>query len=488
VYRLARTDYLKLIPILALAFYMSFIPHLNYPYPLHLDEWTHLACSNEIIKEARAIGLSDPFSGEARNLNQFLEVSFHLFWAVFYQISGISWLTIFRYFPSFVFMVTVLSVYILGNREGFGWEAAFFTCLIPTTVGILGPAFMVPVALGLIFIPLSMFIAFNLRGWWAYAMLFGFAAFLLSLHAATVVGLVIILIPYILLNVKNNFKHSLGITLALATPFLAAIPLLLSRGMLPTSGSLLTPQYPYPYVDLPPIIATYGYLPIVICLFGVFLLAIKGGTKNYGLVLGFLFLLVMLATFFALHYGIPILYYRGLVYAMLILSIVAGAGLMGVKNLRLPIQASSRLRVPLIMQNMGKISCLILIGLTLFFALPERHAIGYYHMIDQADYEAFVWIKDNVEGNYDKAILDPWKASAFTAITGKKIYSRIAEFPKATDNEAYAFLGNNCTDTDFMKSNGISIVYTRGGCDNPSLMRVREHVYLLTDTRPQSTK
>ena len=38
------------------------------------------------------------------------------------------------------------------------------------------------------------------------------------LHAPTAVGLVIILVPYILLNLKGNFKHSLGITLAIAIP------------------------------------------------------------------------------------------------------------------------------------------------------------------------------------------------------------------------------------------------------------------------------
>lgn len=51
-------------------------------------------------------------------------------------------MVIFRYFPGIVFLMIVLSVYILGRREGFGWGAALFTCLIPTTVGIMGPAFL----------------------------------------------------------------------------------------------------------------------------------------------------------------------------------------------------------------------------------------------------------------------------------------------------------------------------------------------------------
>ncbi len=49
MWRLAKSDYLKLVPILALAFYIAFIPHLNYPYPVHIDEWVHLAWSKAML-------------------------------------------------------------------------------------------------------------------------------------------------------------------------------------------------------------------------------------------------------------------------------------------------------------------------------------------------------------------------------------------------------------------------------------------------------
>jgi len=118
IYRILKSDYPKLLLIFALAFYLAFIPHSSYPYPVHLDEWMHMACSNEIIEEASTVGLTDPFTGQGIHGNQIFEVGFHLFWAIFHQISGISWLTIFRYFPSIVFMFTVLSAYVLGRRQG----------------------------------------------------------------------------------------------------------------------------------------------------------------------------------------------------------------------------------------------------------------------------------------------------------------------------------------------------------------------------------
>jgi len=388
VRRILKSDYLILLPVVALAFYIAFIPHLNYPYPVHLDEWTHLACSNQIIEQASVVGLTDPFSGGAPIENQELEVGFHLFWAIFHQISGISWLFIFRYFPSIIFIITVLSVYVLAQRQGFGWQAALFTCLITTTVGILGPAFMVPVAMGFLFIPLSIFLVFNFRTVRSYLVLFIFMCFLLTLHGATAVGLVIILIPYILLNLKGNFRHSLGITLALAIPVGVSLPWIFDT-LLPAAKSLFSPVPILPFVDIPQVIQTYGYLPILLGILGTFLLAMKGTKESYGLVSGLLALLLMLTAFFTFHYGIPIVYYRGLVYVMLMMGIVGGAGLTGVKNLRLPAKLSTRLKVPLITRNMGNILCLVLIGLTLYIAIPDRQNTSYYHMIDEEDYQAF---------------------------------------------------------------------------------------------------
>jgi hypothetical protein len=83
-----------------------------------------------------------------------------------------------------------------------------------------------------------------------------------------------------------------------------------------------------------------------------------------------------------------------------------------------------------------------------------------------------------VSDEYDKAILDPWKATPFTAITGKMVYSRIHAFPTEKDIEARTFLEEGCSDTDFLRQNGISIIFTEGDCWNPDLTKVRENVYL----------
>ncbi len=490
-----RLQHLVLLPILGLAFYLTFIPHQDYPYPLHVDEWVHMADAKAMMR-AGDTTFADPFSGESTlSLSSNLEAGFHLFWGVFQRLSGIPWTTIFRYFPSVIFVITVLSVYILAQREGFGWEAALFTCLIPTTVGILGPGFLVPVALGLPFIPLTIFLAFNFRSIWSYLLTFFFMCFLLAIHAPSAICLVIVLTPYILLNLRGNFKHGLGLALAVILPFLIIFPWI-SGQLLPTAKSLFTPRSPTEYVQLPRVIQTYGILPTLLCLLGIFVLVMRGGRKNYGLVLGLLALLVMLATFFTFHYGLPIMYERGLMYMMLMVSIVAGAGLMGVKNLRLPARLSKWPGGPAVNRYAGRLLSLTLIVITLFVAIPGRLNTPYYHMIDKEDYEAFVWIGNNINGDYEKAIVDPWKATAFTAITEKYIYTRIHAYASDRDNRAYAFIANGSSDTTFLRENSIFIVYTRVydwaqnrnieyDAINPDLVQVARNIYILKRTETQ---
>ena len=473
LFKIANSDILKLVPILVLAFYIAFIPHLQYPYPLHVDEWLHMAYSKAMLQTG-SMTFYEPFYQASTSYNQ---LGFHLFWGVFQEISEISWMTIFRFFPSIIFIITTLSVYIFANRMGFGLYAALIVSLIPTTVGILGPAFLVPLALGMPFIPLSLFIAFNFKTLWSYLVLFLIVYFMLFVHLPSTVCLLIVLVPYILLNFKGNFRHSLGIILILGIFVVVSLPWILA--FLPANMSFFNQGISEDFVTIPRLLQIFGYLPISLCLLGTLILGIKGGKQNYGLILGLLAILLMLVMFFQFHIGQPTVYQRGLHYMMMMASIVAGAGLMWVYNFRLPGKLLARIKIPPIAKNVGMVFGLVLIVLLLVNGIHNRQNALYYHMIDQEDYNAFQWIEENIGTGYDRALLDPWKATAFTAITGKMVYTRIHEAPYANDLKAYEFLIDSCNDTAFLRENNISIVYSRDNCSNPDLVEVRDNVYLL---------
>ena len=185
----------------------------------------------------------------------------HIFWAMFQQVSGIDWITLFRYFPSIIFMITVLAVYVLGSRQGYGLEAAFFTCLIPTTGGLLGPAFMVPMALAMLFIPLSLFLAFNIKTWPSYLLIFLFTCFLLISHAATAIILCMVLAPLYLAELKDNWRHGAGMLAALALPFVLSLPWTFPIAA-QAAGRLLVPQYFSPYIELPDLHGSMASCPL----------------------------------------------------------------------------------------------------------------------------------------------------------------------------------------------------------------------------------
>jgi hypothetical protein len=477
-----KSGYFKLTLILGLAFYLGFLPHFGYAYPVHLDEWIHLSCSNEIIKESTAVGLSDPFSGGSPVFQQLVEVGFHVFWAIFHQISGIGWLTIFKYFPTVIFMITVLAVYIFTRKQGFGWEAALLTCFIPTTVGVLGPGFLVPVALGLCFIALSIFVTFNFHQWWSYLVLLIFSFFLLSIHAATSIALIFFIVPYTILNIRSDPKHSLGVALSLVTPFLVSLlgfPGIRNILLLPTIKTLLEPHPTGAFIDLPRLISTLGYPVTVLCLLGAAFLMIKTDKNNHSFVWGLVALLALFAIFHNFSYGIWMMYGRSYQYIWFMMSIIAGAGLMGIRHFHPPDRLGRRPTAGFIRDHTGTILFLVVIILVFFTSVSARQNIRYYNMIEERDYQAFVWIKENVDSDYQKAILDPWKGSAFTAISGKYVYTWIGDRVKDSDLAAYKFLDAGCRDTNFLKENGISIVYTTQECDNQDLVEVAKNVYLL---------
>ena len=301
----------------------------------------------------------------------------------------------------------------------------------------------------------------------------------MTMHPPSAVIIFTIFIPYILLNVRHNFKHSLGITLALMIPFVASFGWMFDQ-LIHVLRILFTFQPSEPYVFMPSIIETYGYLPIVFSFLGTMLLVIKGGKKNYGLIFGLLTLSVLLVIFFRLHYGVPILYERGLMYLMLMLSILAGAGLSWVRMLRFPSKPNNIIKF-FFTRNAGNILFLVIICIVLAIGIPSRQQTFYNQFINDQDYRAFVWIRDNLDEQYEKAVLDPWKATAFTAITQKNIYTRIHGGTKTSDMTAYYFLIDGCTDTTFLRENGISIVYGHCDCDNPNLIEIRDNIYVLRE-------
>jgi len=100
-------------------------------------------------------------------------------------------------------------------------------------------------------------------------------------------------------------------------------------------------------------------------------------------------------------------------------------------------------------------------------------------MIDDTDFQAFTWIKDNLGSGYQVTALDPWKSTAFKAITGKEITASVTLGPDSFSQQTYDFLLNGCTDEGFISLYHVAIIYTPYPCDNPDFVEVYPQVYAL---------
>src|SRR4030042_5712401 len=472
-------EYFILLLIIVLGIYIAWVPRQTSILPVHLDEWFGMACARQILTQGSAVNLTDPFYGGQPWLTQFAERGFHLLLGVLQKISGLEWLVIFRYIPGVIFIMTILATYILGKRRGFGLESAFFVSLFPTTVGILGPAFLVPVATGLLFIPLSLFIIHNIYTCKGAIVLALFIFFLLSFHAYTAVAVVVVCFPYLLINTKENWKSSVRFGLALLLPFLISYPFA-SQFVNPILAGIFDPHEISLYIDFPWLVDSLGFITHGLSLIGVFSISIRSDRQNFGLLVGFIVLLVLIVVYYQFHYGITGLYERGLLYALLVASIIAGTGLAALRKME--VNFSFLAGIPRRIIKYGQLAMVaVLVILVVITLVPQRQSTQYYEMIDESDYQAFCWIGKHYRDQNIKALVDPWKGTAFSAVTGLRVTSRILMAPTEIDHEISEFLDNECRNTTFLVDNNIGLVYTRQSCSNPNLIRVHDNVYIISE-------
>ncbi len=486
----AKPVVLWLILILVLGYGLTFIPHSDYPYPLHVDEWMHLAYSRA-IQEAGSLNVAtvpiyefpDFATGKLMTRPGDVEPAFHVFWAIGQQVTTISWLTIFRYFPGLIFLLTIFAVYVLAMRNGYGLEAAFFTALITTNTTMLGVSLLVPVALGLLFLPLALMLVFYHRTPAAYVILAVFIGFLALMHLPTAVILAMILLLFAIFQARKEKGHSLAIVVATLVPLLAISPLISQVAPeLVRSFTQLTylPAY-LPYLPSP--LYLWGFLASLFFVAGIFWLVKKGEAADYALIVACLLLLLHNLVFFYWHWGVQIIYHRSPHHLMLMMSIIAGYALWRLRNLSLPYNLAAQFKLSSVWYWLRPVLAAVLIGLVLVESASFHLETPFYRMIDEADYTAFVWIEQNVPDSYQKAVLDPWSATAFMALARREVYARIQHEAQHEEHfRAYEFLENGCRDTDFLRENGISIVYSLDEVFNPDLIQVRENIYLLPET------
>lgn len=465
--------YALLIAAMALGVVLNYYPHLNYPFPLHVDEWYHIYMA-EHISQTGNVPIHDIYMSRFNATD--VERGYHIFLAFLYSAFNLS-MTSWQYLPSIVLVVAMLSTFFfvrrfLGEKEAV--LSAFLLALLPTNVTIGGPAFLIPVDLSLIFIPLALLFAFRLtklKPIYNYAALFLIVTFMLYSHPPSAVVILTLVTIYAALELlrgdKERKMHGAALIATEAVSALASIPnyleyLTLHYG---TAGSL---SFNFPiFVSQIPFV--YGIIPTLFFVIGFYLLASKSkDNRVLSLIItsAFLIATIVLYANFQVNFLIP--YQRVYVPLFLLMGVIASFGYV------------RALKIKWGRRRVGIAVLVVAIILSVVFAVSNDVNTPYYHIINNAQYQNFLWIKSNLPVN-STAILDPWLAKAFGPITGMKVYSVIPFGPSPAYNpllnNTYAFLSGNCTNTQFLLENNITLVYAKS-CSNANLTLVHNDTYV----------
>lgn len=400
----------------------------DYPYTVHVDEnmhWSRMA-SIERAESLRAEGIYDtvPESGETLQLRGLVhERGFFVALVHLHQLTGVEWISIFRFLPALWAGVTAFIVWAALRPWGGAPVAAALVGLVPTSARFLGPGFLVPIGFGL--------------AWVA-------AAFVLLPHVRRVRGVSGLLV---VLTIWAFFIHLIA-GFAILLLLLVSIPL---QGRNFRSFALLTLTAALPLVVLMDVfaegvrfeidrISTFAVDLTVFDQLGLpFLAAWAFGcgvvlTRRPDARLAVLLRAATLASILALGFIVIALVTRGQQYALydrwhqpfaLFATLPAAAGLVSIGERALRAFATAWPRTP---APRGSFAAIVLLA---FVASASAGVAGhlhepYYHVIDDKDWARFTWAAENVNETYDRFLADPWKAPVFHALTGKTPHTWLA--------------------------------------------------------------
>ena len=488
---------LLLIGVLIFAAYMGFLPHLKDSYflPFHVDEWIHWTYSKSFMETGQTI-FTNPYLGTG--LSRSLEPGFIYIISTISWLTGVSFNTMFIFMPAIITMLASLTAFILGDRHKrrFGLEAALCIAVIPTTCRMMGPSFFVPVATGLFFLVfllwflqlkkpllLTLFVPVGL---WV----------IFLIHPPTALAAIIITFIYaIMLLLDKEFKQSAIHTIYAFVPIGGAFLLSARWGasIQQVIDAFFGGKYFLDY-NLPQIWVSFEQMGLVIwvlAIIGVYFAFSKGKTIIRTIGLSALAFISLIGLYDKLGYGLPIMYERSFMYLFVMICLLAGWGLAEFRRSLtelvldyLPVK-DGKVNMDAKIKHASIVIPFIIVIILAMTTVPAHTDILYYQMINETDFETFQWINENIDNYrdsthvYNRAAVDPYKASPFSAITRLYIVSSTMHpIPGYKHHqEVSAFLNNGCTDTSFLETFDVSVVYNTN-CNNENLTMIYPHVYI----------
>ncbi len=487
---------LLLLFITISVFVIGLLPHItgNYFLPLHVDEWEHWKLTDTIMKTGSS-SFVNPYLG-AGSIRD-LESGHHYLTAAWIWLTGASFQTVFVYGPALIVAISSILGFIIGenHKEKFGLIAAIFVPLIPTTCRYMGPSFFVPVALGLVFM-LTVIWFIQLKSWWSILILPGILWCVFLLHPPTALACIITAFfgMIMLIFERKYLQGIIGLIIsllpivgvfALSTRWDATLDQVVNAFIY---GMNLGFNY-----NLPRILVQFGYMSILIwilAIIGVFAAFAHGSMATRTMSLSAMAFMAIIMLYDRFGYGIVIMYERSFLYIFLMVALLGAWGLVWLSRWSIELTKNyydklSQKKWNLIHKALPAIIVLFILA----SAIPAQMDIPYYHMISNSEYEEFQWLSGEVESlkqenvTLERGIIDPYKASPFSAVTGLYIISSSMSptYGYSRHEAVLDFLINGCINQSFLDQYDIDVVYATN-CENENLTSIYDNIYLVNSS------
>lgn len=482
-----------LLGILGLAFYMGMLPKTDYRYPIHVDEWAHYGLAQATVDPGgnypHPVYGTTSHAPRGGRIIRHRQAGFHTLLGGIQLLSGVSWITLFRYLPPFFLVITAFMAYLWGRREGFGLEAAVLVTLVPTTLRILGPGFLVPMAMGLLLLPVVLLLIsrfeFTLRASLLLALCLAFLAFAHPGMAFYLVLIVLVHIAFFALYRRVSFWTRVQLLgLAVLGPLLAwgLVTQVQNVGLGGVAALLTevdtTPKLPKIYQE---VLLSYGIIPLGLFVLGIIRLVWRLEWKSLALASSAILILGLISLYARYSVGNQTLADRGLLLLITLAALVGGYGL---GELRwnwwrlvpwVPVDARW-------VQHAGVGVALSLVAITLALGIPSRMNEPYYRIVDDVRYSDTQWIREYTGDKYRRILAEPTWGLAMAPLAGKYAYTNSnAVFPDLPERveAALAKLREGPVDTSWFVENDVDIVYQARDRSNPDFIQPRPGIFLL---------
>lgn len=469
---------------------------LDYEFPIHVDEWKSWAISQQI--ENDGIPYTEPYL-QQNVVHRDLEIGTFLSISIIQQVTGIPWLNIFRFMPVVLLLLSTLTVYCIGKRENIGLESALVYTLIPTSVRLLGPVFLVPVSFTLLSVLIGiLLLTRELKTKHILTSVSIITLYLAYAYPPALILLGFIVLPFIVF--QKRFLLSIPFFIAIVV----SIPQHL-RYVIETEGRALS------FTVIPVVLDVareFGVVLTALFVIGVYLVWKHENRRLKYFSITSMFLLVIIFLFHIQDFSFLIPPTRAYFYLMVLMVFPIGytiKNLIEQKHAALTITlliflpfilflirtnpftkpsadwifhitfiplciGIASIMVPLsLRKRKHALTILCLTTLIIAIVIPafQRNLdMPYYNVIDEHEYTTFLSLKEQYTGGV--VAIDPWKALAFTPLTGLPVYSRIGdgpnEFLAERNQELNWFFEENCENTTFIENNNIGLFYPDTYC------------------------